>query len=133
LATIGAHTDGHFALAKLDALAATREIELGVDLLERHLGARPQHFSYPYGFDSAAGPREQEIVRRLGFSTAVLTKPGVLRQRDLLRPTAWPRVSMNGHFQSVAYAKVLVSGAPFLPGHLINGRTESRSKAEEAA
>lgn len=129
LATIGGHTDGHFALAKLGAVAAAREIELGADLLERHLGTRPQHFSYPYGFDSAAGPREQEISRRLGFSTAVMTKPGVLRQEDLLRPTAWPRVSMNGHFQSVAYAKVLTSGVPFLPGRLMNGRNES----EEAA
>ena len=58
LATIGGHTDGHFALAKLSAVAASREIELGADLLERHLGTRPKHFSYPYGFDSAAGSRE---------------------------------------------------------------------------
>jgi peptidoglycan/xylan/chitin deacetylase (PgdA/CDA1 family) len=132
LATIGGHTDGHFALAKLSAVAASREIELGTDLLERHLGTRPKHFSYPYGFDSAAGSREQDIARNLGFSTAVLTKPGVLRQEDLLRPTAWPRVSMNGHFQSVAYAKVLASGVPFLPGHLMNGRTEGRPESEAA-
>lgn len=133
LATIGAHTDGHFALAKLDAATASHEIELGADLLERHLGVRPQHFCYPYGFDAAAGPREHEMVRRLGFSTGVLTKPGVLRQGNLARPTAWPRVSMNGHFQSVAYAKVLASGAPFVPGHLISGRAERRSESEEAA
>ena len=133
LVTVGAHTDGHFALAKLDAAAVNREIELGVDLLERHLGSRPQHFAYPYGFEAAVGLREQELARAFGFATAVLTTPGVLRQENLLRPTAWPRVSMNGHFQSVAYAKVLVSGIPFLPGHLMHGGAERRSVSEEAA
>ena len=48
----------------------------------------------------------------------------MLRQGDLLPPTAWPRVSMNGYFQSIAYAEVFASGVPFLPGHLIHGKAK---------
>lgn len=120
LVTIGAHTDGHYALAKLGRDEAKREIELNANLLQRRLGYRPKHLAYPYGFPAAVGKREQRLAASLGFSTAVLTSPGVLRRRSLKVPTAWPRISMNGHFQSVRFAEILTSGTPFLPGEILS-------------
>ncbi len=125
MVTIGGHTDGHYALAKLSAEDARREIMKGADLLEEHLGERPRHFAYPYGFPSAVGRREHDLIADLGFETGVLTSPGVLRPGNAARPAALPRISMNGHFQSVKYAEVLASGAPFLPGHLLAGRPQA--------
>ncbi len=120
LVTIGAHTDSHHALAKLPREEAEADIFNGVSILERELGRRPRHFAYPYGFAAAVGPREHEIAAELGFSTAVLTEPGVLRAENLAAPMAWPRISMNGHFQAICYADVLLSGVPFWPGHVRN-------------
>ena len=120
LVTIGAHTDGHHALAKLTRDEAKADILNGISILERELRRRPRHFAYPYGFAAAVGPREHEIAAELGFSTAVLTEPGVLRAENLAAPMAWPRISMNGHFQAIRYADVLLSGVPFWPGHVRN-------------
>jgi peptidoglycan/xylan/chitin deacetylase (PgdA/CDA1 family) len=78
--------------------------------IEAALGVRPQHFSYPVGDASAAGPREFGMAARLGFKTGVTTRPGVLfpEHRDHL--TALPRISLNGQFQRLRYLSVLMSG-----------------------
>jgi peptidoglycan/xylan/chitin deacetylase (PgdA/CDA1 family) len=131
LVTIGAHTDGHFALAKLSRDEAREDIEKGAVLLERQLGRRPRHFAYPYGFPAAVGPREHRLAAELGFASAVLTEPGVLRPENLATPTAWPRISMNGYFQSIRYAEVLISGVPFWPGHVVS-RLFGRGPADPA-
>ena len=118
LATIGAHTHNHVAVAKLAPAEARAEIAKSADLLERRLGRRPRHFAYPYGYPSAVGPRDYRIVADLGFASAVLTSPGVLREGSLETPTALPRISMNGHFQKRRYLDTLASGVPFLPARL---------------
>ena len=123
LVTIGAHTDGHFALAKLSEQEAIGDVTKGAELLQQQLGERPVHFAYPYGFPAAVGPREYDLIAGLGFRTGVLTSPGVLRSTSAKHPTALPRISMNGYFQSVKYAEVLASGAPFLPRHLLSRKT----------
>jgi peptidoglycan/xylan/chitin deacetylase (PgdA/CDA1 family) len=75
------------------------------------LGKRPEHFSYPVGDASAAGPRDFRIAGELGFKTAVTTRPGVLfpEHRDHL--TALPRISLNGEYQRLRYVQVLLSGS----------------------
>jgi peptidoglycan/xylan/chitin deacetylase (PgdA/CDA1 family) len=80
-------------------------------VIEAALGVRPQHFAYPVGDATAAGPREFAIAAELGFKTAVTTRPGVLfpEHRDHL--TALPRISVNGEFQQLRYISVLLSGA----------------------
>ncbi len=113
LATIGAHTAGHHALAKLPAAAARREIEQGADRLEAKLGFRPRHLSYPYGDQSSAGPREFELARELGFDTAVTTRKGMIFPGHVDRLTALPRVSLNGEYQALKYTELYLSGAPF--------------------
>lgn len=121
LATIGAHTHNHVALAKLARDDARAEIAKSADLLEENLGVRPRHFAYPYGFPAAVGPRDHQLVAELRFDTAVLTTPGVLGDANTDMPTALPRISMNGHFQKRRYLDALASGVPFLPGRLKSG------------
>jgi peptidoglycan/xylan/chitin deacetylase (PgdA/CDA1 family) len=111
LVTIGAHTINHPMLAKTAEDVARREIDEGAAEIERALGRRPAHFSYPFGDPTSAGSREFAMARDLGFKTAVTTRPGVLfpEHRDYLM--ALPRISINGGYQDSRYLEVLLSGA----------------------
>ncbi|PLX39325.1 MAG: polysaccharide deacetylase [Hyphomicrobiales bacterium] len=113
LVTIGGHTEKHHALARLDREAMLADIQSGIDRLTEKLGHGPQHFAYPYGLPSVAGPREFDAAKAFGFKTAVTTRPGVLfpEHRDHL--TALPRVSVNGEFQQIRYLEMLLAGWPF--------------------
>ncbi|MBL8551740.1 MAG: polysaccharide deacetylase family protein [Hyphomonadaceae bacterium] len=113
IVTIGAHTVGHYALAKLDAARARAEIEDGAKALEAALGARPEHLAYPYGDPRAAGPREFEIAKELGFASAVTTRKGLLFNAHRAHVHALPRVALNGDYQSLRYVDLYLSGAPF--------------------
>lgn len=111
LATIGAHTVNHFMLRKHPEAIVRAEMRRSADAIEKALGRRPSHFSYPVGDPSSAGPREFAMAREEGFKTGVTTRPGVLfpEHRDFL--TALPRISLNGEFQRLRYVEVLTSGA----------------------
>ncbi len=111
--TIGAHGRGHYALAKLPLARARQEMEGDLDRLERELGRRPEHFSFPYGDPTSAGPREFELARELGLKTAVTTRKGVVYAEHCDHLTALPRVSLNGDYQSAIYTSVFLTGAPF--------------------
>lgn len=113
LASIGAHTLGHHALARLDAAEAERQIVEDADRLEAELGKRPEHFAYPYGSPFAAGARDFDIAARLGFKTAVTTRPGQLFAEHADHLTALPRASLNGNFQKTRYVELFMSGAPY--------------------
>lgn len=113
LVTIGAHTNAHFALAKLPAAKARREIVESIARIEAEFGKPCRHFSYPYGDETTAGEREFETVAELGLATAVTTRKGLLHAADRNRLSALPRLSLNGDFQDLRYLKVLLSGAPF--------------------
>jgi peptidoglycan/xylan/chitin deacetylase (PgdA/CDA1 family) len=113
LVTIAAHTTNHFALAKLPADAARREMADSVARVAKELGKPVRHFSYPYGDEGSAGEREFEIARELGLETAVTTRKGLLRSAHANALTALPRLSLNGDYQDARYVKVLLSGLPF--------------------
>ena len=113
LVTLGGHTKSHFALAKLSEAQAILEIEQGLAEMQEHLGKRSQHFCFPYGDRSSAGPREFELVRALGLETAVTTRKGGIPVNDDLNFHSLPRVSLNGDFQSIAYLETLLTGTPF--------------------
>jgi peptidoglycan/xylan/chitin deacetylase (PgdA/CDA1 family) len=87
------------------------ELEDSRRAIERRLSIRPQHLAYPVGDRASAGPREFAIASELGFKTAVTTRPGVVFRGHAGHLTALPRISLNGNFQSLRYAKVLMSGA----------------------
>lgn len=113
LCTIGAHTVGHYAVARLSREKALVEMREGARILECALGKWPEHFSYPYGAPTAAGQRDFALARELGFKTAVTTRPGMLFKAHKDHLTALPRVSLNGDYQSIHYLDLFLSGAPF--------------------
>lgn len=112
LCTIGAHSINHFVLSKLGAEDAEREIAESRDQIAGKLGSLPQHFAYPYGTFKAAGKREFDVVRKLGFKTGTTTRHGVLYNDHKNHMTALPRISLNGNYMSTRYTETLLSGIP---------------------
>jgi len=113
LVTIGAHTKGHFAVSKLGVSRACEEMGGSADRIEQELGARPLHFSFPYGDPGSAGRRDFALARQVGFKTAVTTRKGMLFPAHRRHLMALPRVSLNGEYQSLTYTALYLSGAPF--------------------
>ncbi len=111
LVTIGAHTVNHVMLRKCSDGSARSEMRTGAAVIESALGRPVRHFAYPVGDRTSAGPREFALASELGFKTAVTTRPGVLFPEHAEHLTSMPRLSLNGDFQKLRYAKVLVSGA----------------------
>ena len=113
LVTIGAHTRGHYAIAKLSEEDARAEIGDSVKRIEQELARPCPHFSFPYGDACSAGERDFEIVRSLGLETAVTTHKDVLRSRHRAAMTGLPRVSLNGDYQKPHYVAIMMTGLPF--------------------
>lgn len=112
LVTIGAHTHRHVAVAKLSEEEAQAEIAQSIARIERELGHPCRHFSFPYGDEGSAGPRDFAIAAALGVETAVTTHKDVLRARYPM--TGLPRISLNGDFQEARYLSAMMTGVPFL-------------------
>lgn len=119
LATVGCHTLTHPSLAALDPADMRHEISRARDIIAERLGQPVRHLAYPYGGVGAAGSREFAAAAELGFTTAVTTRPGVLRPRYLREATALPRVSVNGLWPRLEMLDVLLSGAPFVARDLL--------------
>ncbi|MFD1327439.1 polysaccharide deacetylase family protein [Mycoplana ramosa] len=113
LATLGAHTISHRALARLDEHEAREEMQASAERLECLTGVRPLAFAYPYGFHPTVSRREHQIAGELGFTVAVTTDPGTLDARSFDAPMALPRISLNGLYQKRKYVSALASGIPF--------------------
>ena len=64
------------------------------------------------------GERMRLAAADLGFATGVTTRPGVLAAADAQDPTALPRISVNGLWQSTEVLDVLLSGLAFAPWYL---------------
>ncbi|WP_086997953.1 polysaccharide deacetylase family protein [Rhizobium sullae] len=112
LASIGAHTVSHRALARLPESQAREDMALSADHVEAITGKRPEAFAFPYGTPEAATYREAKIAAELGFKVAVTTRPGIMRP-DLPGGTAYlPRLSLNGFYQRPRYVSALASGIP---------------------
>ncbi len=110
LCTLGAHTMGHYALARLETERARSEMLESKAHLEKLIGKPVGHFAYPYGYASAVGEREFGLAKELGFKTAVTTKHGIVYAADSERMHNIPRISINGNFQSLHYLRPLISG-----------------------
>lgn len=111
LCSFGAHTVGHYAVARLSTEAARSEIGESGRIVEMETGVRPRHFAFPYGYSAAAGPRDFALVREAGFDTAVTTRHGVLYPGHAGHLHALPRISVNGRFQRVRHVRTMLSGA----------------------
>lgn len=93
---IGAHTVSHPILAGLPRQRAEREIADSKHTLEAVLGAPVTQFAYPNGKPGQDySPESVELVRSLGFSSAVSTAWGAARLGEdlfqLPRFTPWDR------------------------------------------
>ena len=113
LATIGAHTVSHRALARLSDAEARREMDMSAEHIAGIVGRRPETLAYPYGDRAAVSPREHRLARELGFRVAVTTEPGTLSAHSFDAPTTLPRISLNGLYQKPKYVGALASGIPF--------------------
>ena len=109
--TIGAHTLSHCHLAKADETQATHEMAQSRDLIAAELNRPVQHFAYPYGDRAAASMRQFDIAKRLGFVSAVTTRPGMIFTENAAHMHALPRLSLNGNYQTERMLRVLTSGA----------------------
>ncbi|MFO1149021.1 MAG: polysaccharide deacetylase family protein [Alsobacter sp.] len=114
LVTIGAHTLTHPMLAKHDVFTVCREMDESRRIIAEQIERAVRHISYPVGDPASAGPREFELARELGFRAGVTTRPGMLFPDHAQHPTALPRLSLNGHFQSTRQLDVLLAGLPSL-------------------
>jgi peptidoglycan/xylan/chitin deacetylase (PgdA/CDA1 family) len=76
LATIGAHTMNHVALARLPLATAYSEMRDSKAQIEAEIAHAVRHFAYPYGGRGAAGQQEFELAKRSGFSSSVTTRSG---------------------------------------------------------
>jgi peptidoglycan/xylan/chitin deacetylase (PgdA/CDA1 family) len=111
LVTIGAHTLSHCNVAKCTSDTAEHEIAGSRASIEAKLNRPVMHFAYPYGDKGAATARDFAMVRKLGFKTAVTTRPGMLFAENAEHMTALPRLSLNGNYQDERLLKELTSGA----------------------
>jgi peptidoglycan/xylan/chitin deacetylase (PgdA/CDA1 family) len=94
--TIGAHTDSHPILARIDAASARREIVTGRERLEAIVGEAVTLFAYPNGEPRTDyGAEHVRLVEELGFDAAFSTAFGVARSDSdayqLPRFTPWGR------------------------------------------
>ncbi|WP_321504151.1 polysaccharide deacetylase family protein [Breoghania sp.] len=112
LATIGGHTLGHHAIARMSEEDARDQIWQDMERHQHELGDIPEYFAFPYGGRTAAGVRDFELVHNLGYKLAVTTRPGQLFPGHRSYLTALPRVSLNGLFQKRRYAELLREGTP---------------------
>jgi peptidoglycan/xylan/chitin deacetylase (PgdA/CDA1 family) len=124
LVTIGAHTRRHYGVAKLSREDAMDEIQGSVARVEAELGRPCRHFSFPYGDETSAGPRDFQLCADLGLASAVTTRKGLLHGANRDNPMGLPRVSLNGDYQSGRYIEVLLTGAPFAVWNLLRRRAQ---------
>ncbi|MDX2495460.1 MAG: polysaccharide deacetylase family protein [Desulfuromusa sp.] len=114
---IGNHTDTHAYLVELktnETYAQWKkrigdDIEKSQQQFEKHLGARPTLFAYPYGEYSTA---VIEIIKTLGFKIAFAQQSGVIHPEH--NRYNLPRFPMGGPFATLASFKSKLSMQPML-------------------
>ncbi|HEU4475236.1 MAG TPA: hypothetical protein VFR71_00870 [Methyloceanibacter sp.] len=126
LVTIGGQTKGHFAICKLPEERALAEMTGSADRIERELGKRPIHFSFPYGDPGSAGPRDFALAWQAGFKTAVTTREGMLFSAHRRHLTALPRVSLNGEYQSLTHTGSICQARPLRCGTAFSRSTRRK-------
>lgn len=110
LVEIGAHGTTHRALSLIEAEGVHDDIAANKRFLESTLQREVAHFAYPYGAPSLTGDREAEIVRELGFRSAVTTEPGCLFPQHLDQPFLLPRQNAEYAEDGASYAVCGIHG-----------------------
>jgi peptidoglycan/xylan/chitin deacetylase (PgdA/CDA1 family) len=112
LCTIGAHTINHYAVKRLSADDALRELVQSKVTIEERLGEKCEFFAYPYGDEVAAGPRDFDLAEKAGFAASVTTRKSVVYAEYGNHLQAIPRIMLSGRYQKRRYVDALLSGVP---------------------
>jgi peptidoglycan/xylan/chitin deacetylase (PgdA/CDA1 family) len=112
LCTIGAHTIGHYLVAKLGAQDSQNEMRQSAQIIAGELKQDISFFAYPYGDQTAAGPRDFAIAEKLGFAASLTTRKGVVHQAHKDHLQALPRIMVSGRYADIRYIDMLLSGLP---------------------
>jgi len=74
--SFGAHTMSHPVVSQLDPRGLEEELIVCKQVLERGLGARVEHFAYPFGKPEDVSLAAKEILRGAAYRSAVTTNEG---------------------------------------------------------
>ena len=108
LVEIGAHTVSHPRVSALAPDLALQELAGSHRRLRSRLGIECRHFAFPYGRSADCGRRDFDLAREAGFASASTTRKGLVQPgQDIF---SLPRNTLNGAYQSTAYANLLLSG-----------------------
>jgi len=110
LITIGAHSHNHLSLKNLTEEDCLKEIKKSKEILENLTNNKINHFSYPYGTEDDVGEREFNIVKKLGFKSAVTTSVGKPTKNKLYN---LPRIHINQNTSEKILKFKLSSYYPF--------------------
>ncbi len=113
LCSIGAHSKTHALLARHEDAVVEDELVASRQLIEQELTVEARHLAYPLGNRQSAGQREFALAKRLGYVSAVTTRPGMLFPTHANHLTALPRMSVNGLWSDWSYLDMLLTGLPF--------------------
>jgi peptidoglycan/xylan/chitin deacetylase (PgdA/CDA1 family) len=104
LITIGAHTETHPRLSKLDETAAMHEIKTSLDRLKTILHCPIEYFAYPFGGTFDYTKTTKRLVKGAGFGIACTTIPKLITYSvDLL---ALPRINVREYSVPVLTKKL---------------------------
>jgi peptidoglycan/xylan/chitin deacetylase (PgdA/CDA1 family) len=107
LVEIGAHTVNHARISALSEDEALAELVGCRNRIADRLGVEARHFAFPYGRAADAGPRDFELAKRAGYSSASTTRKGLFRGGDRF---SLPRNTLNGAAKSLAMAEAHLWG-----------------------
>lgn len=108
LVEIGAHTVSHPRISSLPPDGALRELAGSRQRLRSRLGIECRHFAFPYGRSADCRKRDFDLAREAGFASASTTRKGLVQpKQDVF---SLPRNTLNGAYQSMTYASLLLSG-----------------------
>lgn len=95
LITLGAHTVHHPALRFQTDDIVREELLHSREELAQQIGRKISHFAYPFGGYQQVSPREMNIVRELGFSSACITYFDHIFRKYSLYQHALPRINVD--------------------------------------
>jgi peptidoglycan/xylan/chitin deacetylase (PgdA/CDA1 family) len=108
LVEIGAHGVMHDRISSLPPDAALAELKGSRERLMQKLGVAARHFAFPYGRSGDCGPRDFELARRAGFSSAATTRKGIIRRgQDAF---SLPRNTLNGAHRNLTMIELHLTG-----------------------
>ena len=98
LITLGAHTQNHYSLGKIDFATAQEEICTSTRKIKNHTTSRHLPFSYPFGGSSDCREDLEEVFENEGIDTVFVNQFGIANHDTNIREI--PRVLVRNLNQS---------------------------------